>query len=146
MALTALICSAIIAAPAEPVALTPAQIPTAVPFTAYRMVDVPVGYSLVKSELHTLAGGRKVLKLRYLNRSARNEFDILQTEAGSGSTESLVRSLTREGALNVSVLPESTFVWTRRGRTDIALIGTLLSDPSAMEILKSSRPWTTAAR
>lgn len=107
-------------------------------FTVFKPNSAPIGYQLVRADV--VANG-KAIRLTYLNRDSKNSFDLLETTANGSSASQNIKSLINSGSTGVEITSDSTFVTTRKGGTDVAFVGTLISQPSAKKVVDSLVIW-----
>lgn len=107
-------------------------------FTVFKPNSAPIGYQLVRADV--VANG-KAIRLTYLNRDSKNSFDLLETAASGSSAASNIKNLINTGSTGVEVTSDSTFVTMRKGSTDVAFVGTLISQPSAKKVVDSLVIW-----
>jgi hypothetical protein len=102
------------------------------------------GYSMRSIEISKLPqgyfsglGSRYAVRMRFINQATSSAFDLYQVSS-SAKVDAvkhmswLLKSSTFEG----NVDKHDTFVSMKRGTTDLAFVGGLVSEPSAKELLK----------
>lgn len=116
-------------------------------FEGYKVGAVSIGYTLTMAQHMYLSdttrseGRRQVIRLHYTNRTAMNSFDILQTPARRDLTpEKSIEEAIKTKHFDVPTGNDIVFVAIRRGNTDVGLVGSMLSVPSAKEVLKNLEP------
>jgi hypothetical protein len=110
-------------------------------FTLYRPAQAAPGYSLTQAVLFAQPDGRKTVRLTYTNPQSRNQFDLVQAPARGEGSESHMRSILDKREVQLELWADTTFVTLRRGKVDMAFVGTLVSEPSALQLLKNTQPW-----
>lgn len=121
------------------------EVATLAGFGLYSPNNTARGFSLKSVEIvdapknSQLPGldARKAVRMRFLNKSTSTAFDIYQTKTTSStSLEKHMKWLTHSSLFEASVSKQDTFAVARRGTTDIAFVGGLVSEPSAQELIR----------
>ena len=122
--------------------MTPSEHLTLHAKTASFAVFVPdesaVGYVLTAFEVGDVQG-RSVVHLTFTNKKALNSFELLEYE-GKGPAGSGLKSILGANVFAVSTMEDDTVVSIRKGKTDISLVGSQISDPSAKKMLERFVP------
>lgn len=108
-------------------------------FTAYIPNSTAIGYELAASETK-VHDGKQVLRLTFVNKKSQNSFDILESEA-NGAVCSRPNAALTAGLFPVSVMEGDVVVALRKGKTDLLLVGSLMSEPSAKKMLGLAVPY-----
>lgn len=80
---------------------------------------------------------RKAVRLTYWNKATHNQFDIVESPSGPDvDARAHTKWLFNSGKFNTFRTPDDTFVSAKRDGYDMALLGTLISEPSASLVLE----------
>jgi hypothetical protein len=111
--------------------------PSQVPFAIYRPSTVHVDYRLVVSRMFDYEG-TPVLRLTYINREKRHQFDLVQFEAKSGRS---AKALVESKKLGLEMTEDTVFLTDKKGSTAIGFVGSMLSVPSAKQLVADLSLW-----
>lgn len=77
--------------------------------------------------------------MRFVNDSTTTAFDIFQAPASGTDAHNHMKSIIQGGPFESGIHEFDTFVTLRLDSLDVALVGGLISEPSAKELLKRMR-------
>jgi len=107
--------------------------------TLYVPDESAIGYRLSGTEIAELEG-RKVVRLTYTNVKVQNSFDLFEYPS-AGAVGSGLAKIVDSKAFNIGIMEDDTVVSIRKGKTDVSLVGSLMSNPSAKKMLERVMPF-----
>lgn len=117
--------------------LSLSAVPSQVSHAVYRPSSLHVDYRLVSARLFDFEG-TPVLRMTYINRPQRHQFDLIQFDHKSGRT---AKGLVESKKLGLELTEDTVFLTDRKGGTAIGFVGSMLSVPSAKQLLADMAVW-----
>ena len=108
-------------------------------FTVFVPDEAALGYNLTCFETGDLTG-KTIVHMTYVNKKAQNSFEILESQS-QGEAGSQLKKILDGNLFAVSTMEDDTVVSIRKGKTDISLVGSQISDPSAKKMLERFVPF-----
>lgn len=108
-------------------------------FTLFIPDESAIGYKHSGTEMAEMEG-RKVVRLTYTNSKAQNSFDLIEYPAAGAIGSGLSRIMDAK-TFNVGIMEGDVVVSIRKGKTDVTLVGSLMSNPSAKKMLERVVPF-----
>lgn len=115
------------------------QASASVKFPLFVPDESAIGYKHTGTEISELEG-RKVVRLTYTNAKAQNSFDLFEYPA-SGTVGSGLDRIIQAKVFTVGIMEGDVVVSVRKGKTDVSLVGSLMSNPSARKMLERVVPF-----
>ncbi len=149
--LTTLAAAALMAAPLSNEPLRTADLAVAAQeagFEIYVPQGLPVGYELREAVIVNVAadgqlpglGSRKAVRLNYRNDRVSHEFDLVQSKSSAAiKPERHGRRLVEIARFPIHIEPTTTVVGVKKGSTDVAFFGSLISEASAKTLMGDLR-------
>ena len=107
-------------------------------FQLYVPDSAAIGYKLTEVEVATISG-RKVVHIKFVNAKAMNSFDLLEASSqDSSAPDSDLRAILSANVFPVSAAEGDILVSIKKGKTDVMMVGSLMSAPSAKKMLERS--------
>ena len=99
----------------------------------------PRGYALRSVDFVSLPNStpkRNVVRLKYINLDSANVLTIFQTPASGQDSSRQMNTILNSGLFDVSKSKYDTWVTSRRGDMNVGLLGALIADTSAKQVIE----------